>query len=339
MSNRSVLVTGGNGYLGSVLVEELSARGYRTIVFDNSLTSPDLPASSNGDNVQYVRGDVRSPDDLAPALKDIEAVVHLASVVGDPACNVAPSLAWEINYLGTIRLTIACRKMGVKRLIFASTCSNYGLQGHEDLDELAPMTPQSIYAQTKIQSEHYLLSVRDESFSPCILRLATLYGLSPRMRFDLAVNIMTVKAELEKAVTVYGGEQWRPFLHVRDAARAILHVLETTSPGTSLPEIYNCGSEAENYHLKELGQLIVREVPGASLYEKPEQVDKRSYHINFGRIQRNLKFECRHRVVDGIREILAAVRAGSYHDYALPIYSNYLTILNRSQQAAELVTS
>src|SRR5947209_2523341 len=150
MSERSVLVTGGNGYLGSVLVEELSMRGYRTIVFDNYLTSPSFPTSPACDNVSYIQGDVREPSDLVAALKGVDAVVHLASIVGDPACNVASHLAWDVNYLGTIHLATACRKMGVRRLIFASTCSNYGLQVHEELDELAPLNPQSIYAQTKI---------------------------------------------------------------------------------------------------------------------------------------------------------------------------------------------
>lgn len=336
MSKPLVLVTGGNGYLGSVLVEELNVRGYRTLVFDNCLTSLDFPSSPNDNNVLYIRGDVCDPDDLVSVLKGVDVVVHLASIVGDPACNAAPQLAWDINYLGTIHLANMCRKVGVRRFVFASTCSNYGLQVREDMDEMAPMNPQSIYAQTKIHSEHYLLSIRDEIFSPCILRFATLYGLSSRMRFDLAVNIMTAKAALENEVTVYGGDQWRPFLHVRDAARAILYALEPTSSSTS-PEIYNCGSEMENYPLKELGQLIVQEVPSARLYVVPEKVDKRSYRINFGRIQRDLNFRCKYQVIDGIREILAAVRAGLYHDYTLPKYSNYLMILSRSQQTAELV--
>jgi nucleoside-diphosphate-sugar epimerase len=337
MPTRSVLVTGGNGYLGSVLVEELRVRGYRTIVFDNCLTSLDFPPGLNGDNVVYLKGDVRNPSDLIPALKEVDAVVHLASVVGDPACNAAPQLAWDINYLGTFHLANACRKAGVRRFVFASTCSNYGLQVSEDMDELAPLNPQSIYAQTKIHSEHYLLSVRDEMFSPCILRFATLYGLSSRMRFDLAVNIMTAKAALENEVTVYGGEQWRPFLHVRDAAQAILCALEPTSSSTS-PEIYNCGSEMENYPLKELGQLIVQEVPGARLHLVPEKIDKRSYRINFGRIQHALNFRCKYQVIDGIREMLAAVRAGMYHDFTLPKYSNYMLILSHSQQTIELIT-
>ena len=155
MLERSVLVIGGNGYLGSVLVEELRVRGYRTIIFDNCLTSQKFPSSLKENNVSYIRGDVRDPSDLQAALKNIDAVVHLASIVGDPACNAAPELAWEINYLGTIRLVDACRRAGIKRFIFASSCSNYGLQAAKDTDEWTPLYPQSIYAQTKIQSEHY----------------------------------------------------------------------------------------------------------------------------------------------------------------------------------------
>jgi nucleoside-diphosphate-sugar epimerase len=337
MLKPSVLVTGGNGYLGSVLVEELRARGYRIIVFDNCLTSLHFPSSLRDGNVSYILGDVCDPSSLESVLKGIDSVVHLAGIVGDPACNAASNLAWDINYIGTINLVKACRRAGVRRFIFASTCSNYGMQFHEDVDELAPLIPQSIYAQTKIQSEHYLLAVRDAMFSPCILRFATLYGLSPRMRFDLAVNTMTIKAALESEVTVYGGDQWRPFLHVHDAARAIAYVLKSASSGTAA-EIYNCGSEMENYRLKEIGQLIVEEVPSAGLTVIPEKVDKRSYRISFEHIEHDLNFKCKYRVIDGIREILAAVQAGLYHDFTQPKYDNYKTILSHSQQPAELVT-
>lgn len=336
MLKPSVLVTGGNGYLGSVLVEELSVQGYRIIVFDNCLTSLNFPLGHAYGNVSYICGDVRDQDGLESVLKGIDAVVHLAGIVGDPSCNADSHLAWDVNYLGTINLANACRRAGVRRFVFASSCSNYGLQFHENVHEMAPLNPQSIYAQTKIQSEHYLLSVRDAMFSPCILRFATLYGQSPRMRFDLAVNIMTIKAALENEVTVYGGEQWRPFLHIRDAARAIIRVLKSTSYGTAA-EIYNCGSEMENYRLREIGQLIVQEIPSARLTVVPEQVDKRSYRISFEHIQQDLNFKCKYRVIDGIREILGATQAGLYHDFTQPKYSNYAMILSHSQQATELV--
>lgn len=335
MLNRSVLITGGAGYLGSVLTRELSVRGYRTIVFDNGITSHQFLEEFNGNAVSYKQGDVRDPGDLASVLKGVDAVVHLACIVGDPACNADPDLAWETNYLGTIRLAEACRRAGIRRFIFASSCSNYGLQTNGNVDEFAPLNPQSIYARSKVQSEHYLLSVHNETFSPCILRFGTLYGLSPRMRFDLVVNLMAIKAKLEKEVKVFGGDQWRPFLHVHDAARAIIRVLETPLSGIA-PEIYNCGSDTENYRLLELGQLIVRQVPGAKLNVVADEVDNRSYRVNFQRIHRNLKFVCQHQVIDGVREIQTAVQAGLYHDFTAPQYHNSILISSRPLQKAEV---
>ncbi len=336
MLKRLVLVTGGGGYLGSVLAKELNACGYRTIVFDNGLTSTNFTQGLNGNDISYVWGDVRDPTDLKSVLTGVDGVVHLAAVVGDPACSADPELTWEINYLGTIRLVEACRRAGIKQFVFASTCSNYGLHDDEEMIEWSPLNPQSIYAQTKIQSEHHLLAVSDERFSPCILRFATLYGLSPRMRFDLAVNVMTIKAVLEKEVTIYGGgDQWRPFLHVRDAAWAIIRALETTSSSTA-PAIYNCGSDTENYRLKEIGQLIAQAVPGTRLSVVPGEVDKRSYRVNFGRIRQNLNFVGRYQLIHGIREIQAAVQAGLYHDFTSFQYNNYMLMLRAHAKRQDL---
>ena len=150
MSERSVLVTGGAGYLGSVLTEELCVRGYRTIVFDNGLASPNFSKEFNNNGVSYIVGDVRDSSDLVSALRDVDSVVHLASIVGDPACNADPAIAWEVNYLGTVYLSEACRRAGIRRFVLASSCSNYGMQVDTDVNEDAPLNPQSIYAQTKI---------------------------------------------------------------------------------------------------------------------------------------------------------------------------------------------
>jgi nucleoside-diphosphate-sugar epimerase len=335
MSNRSVLVTGGAGYLGSVLVEELCHRGYQTIVFDSGLTSPNFIQRLHSNCATYIPGDIRDSDSLVSVLRRVDSVVHLAAIVGDPACNVDPDLAWEINYLSTIYMAEACRRESIRRFVFASSCSNYGLYTNKDVDEWAPLNPQSIYAQTKIQSEHYLLSVRDSKFYPCILRFATLYGLSPRMRFDLAINIMTIKALLEKDVIVYGGDQWRPFLHLRDAAQAIIHALETPVSNTA-SEIYNCGSDTENYRLKEIAELIIQEVPDTKLSVALDQSDRRSYRVNFGRIRQDLHFLCRYHVIDGIREIRSAVQGGLYHDFTEPQYNNYMLIDRAHAKRQEL---
>ena len=338
MSIHTVLVTGGAGYLGSVLTEELSSRGYRTIVFDNGITSPQFPYKFNGIDVSYLQGDVRNPKDVVSALKGVDAVVHLASIVGDPACNSNPDLAWSTNYLGTIYLAEACRRAGIRRFIFASSCSNYGLSTNEDVDESSPLNPQSLYARSKIHSEQYLMSVRNEAFLPCILRFATLYGLSPRMRFDLIVNWMTIKAVLGHEVTVYIGDQWRPFLHVRDAAQAVVKALEA-APSYSKDEIYNCGTNSENYRLRELGQLIVQEVHGAKLSIIADKANNPNYRVNFERIRHDLKFNCRYRVINGIREIHDAARTGLYRDFTSIRYHNYMLVLGRTQQRKTEIVS
>lgn len=338
MSMYTVLVTGGAGYLGSVLTEELSIRGYRTIVFDNGVTSPQFPYKFNGVDVSYVQGDVRNPRDLVSALKGVDAVVHLASIAGDPACISNPDLAWSTNYLGTIYLAEACRRAKIRRFVFASSCSNYGRYTSEDVDESAPLNPQSLYARSKIHSEQYLMSVRSETFLPCILRFASLYGLSPRMRFDLLVNWMTIKAVLEHEVTVYAGDQWRPFLHVRDAAQAIAKALEA-KPSYTKHEIYNCGSNIENYRLRELGQLITQDVRGTKLSIIVDNAENASHRVNFERIHRDFKFNCRYRVTNGIREIHDATRAGLYHDFTSIRYHNYMLVLGRTQQRKTEVVS
>jgi nucleoside-diphosphate-sugar epimerase len=332
--NKTILVSGGTGYIGSILVPELLAHGYAVIVLESGLTSAPLVTP----DITLIRGDVRVPADYEALLDGVDAAVHLASVVGDPACNADKDLAWETNYLGTVRLANACRRAGVRRFIYASTCSNYGWQESGTVDEEAPLNPQSVYAQTKILAEHYLLSVRDGAFDPYLLRFSTVYGLSPRMRFDLAVNVMTVRAALEGRVTVHGGEQWRPFIHVRDAASAILAALEHPADAAT-PKIYNVGADEENYRLREVGELVAQEVPSSELTIEAAQTDNRSYRVSFARVQRDLGFSCRYRVADGIREIRDAARAGAYADFAQPLYSNHLLMLRRLTAQVELAVS
>jgi len=337
MVKSSILVTGGAGYIGSVLTQRLLAQGFRVTVLDNGIMAPGSGRELLTDGVTFVQGDICDSGELTTLLrKGIDGVVHLASIVGDPACSVDPDLAWETNYLGTIHLAEACRQVGIHQLVFASTCSNYGYQTDGEVNEWTPLNPQSIYARTKVMAEHYLLSVRSAAFQPWILRFATVYGLSPRMRFDLAVNSMTIKAILQREVMVQGGDQWRPFVHVTDAAQAIIRAL-TMATSTSIPEIYNCGSNSENYRLRDLGELIVREVRDARLSIASTAIDRRIYRVSFDRIRDELGFFPRYRLVDGIREIYAAVRNGFYHDFAQAQYSNYMLICDRAQHMAVVV--
>ncbi|SDZ34168.1 Nucleoside-diphosphate-sugar epimerase [Amycolatopsis xylanica] len=316
-----IVVTGGLGYLGSVLVKHLADRGNEVVVVDNGLVRR-MP--SDTERIRHVYGDVREPAEWEEALRGASGVVHLAAIVGDPACDLDHELAWDTNYLGTIRLAEACGRAGVRRLVFASTCGTYGVSRGETADVLSPLRPRSVYAETKVRAEHYLLSRRSDDFAPSILRFATVYGLSPRMRFDLAVNIMTAQAVLERKVTVHGGRQWRPFVHVRDAAAAA--TLALAAKPAREAEIHNCGSDAENYSLAEVGWTIQQEVGDVELDILEGIQDPRDYRVGFAKTERALGFRPNHRLIDGIREIKNAVRAGEYRDFTSTRYSDFLIV-------------
>ncbi|MFD8492682.1 NAD-dependent epimerase/dehydratase family protein [Amycolatopsis sp. NPDC059657] len=316
-----IVVTGGLGYIGSVLAGQLAAGGHEVVVVDNELVRERPPSTAE---TQYVQGDVREPDDWEQVLRGAAGVVHLAAIVGDPACALDHDLTWDTNYLGTIRVAEACARAGVRRLVFASTCSNYGVSRGEIADVFSPLSPQSVYAESKVRAEHYLLSRRGGRLLPGILRFATVYGLSPRMRFDLAVNIMTAKAVLDRRITVHGGTQWRPFLHVSDAATAAAVAL-AAAPARAA-EIYNCGSDAENYPLAEVGRVIQREVGDVELDILDGATDSRDYRVGFARTERLLGHRPSRRLVDGVRELRDALRAGEFRDFADKRYSDFLIL-------------
>lgn len=322
---RNILVTGACGYVGTALLEGLAADGgFRVTAIDSGLTaSTELGLFG----VEYHAADVRDVKDWRGLLRGKDGVVHLAAVVGDPACGVAPKLAWEVNYLGTVALAEECKRAGVNRLVFASTCSNYGRSPDGAADISAPLFPQSDYAMSKIHAEHHLLANGNGSFLPVILRFATLYGLSPRMRFDLAVNAMTAAAVTDGKVTVHGGEQWRPFLHVRDAARSLRAALDVT-PDVRAAQVYNAGSDSENYRILDIARLIVERVPGASVTVEGGGADARDYRVDFSRIAEHLGFTPTRRVPEGIREIADTMLAGRYGDWTDARYSTVATVTN-----------
>ncbi|MEH1166507.1 SDR family oxidoreductase [Micromonospora sp. CPCC 205539] len=326
MNRGKILVTGGRGYLGSVLVEALAQSGAEVVALDRVPWEDTHPPTRG---VQQIEADITDPGDWQGVLAGVSAVVHLAAVVGDPACGVDPDRTWDTNYLGTIRVAEACRRQGVRRLLLASTCSTYGYTGDEEVDVWSPLRPQSLYAETKVLAEHYLLSPHDAGPTPCILRFATLYGLSPRMRFDLSVNIMTANAVADGRIVVYGGRQRRPILHVRDAAAAIERALATPSwPG---PLVHNVGSQRDNHRISSIAQIIAQEVPGTMIDVQEEVVDTRDYRVSFGAYARAFRFAPARGLVDGVRQIRDAIRAGHYADFRAARYSNYLTAMQAVQ--------
>jgi nucleoside-diphosphate-sugar epimerase len=268
-------------------------------------------------------------------LAGVDSVVHLAAIVGDPACGVDEDEAWAVNYLGTIRVAEASQRAGVKSLVFASTCSNYGAASEEEVDIWSPLAPQSVYAESKIMAEHYLLSLPHEGMSRTLLRFATVHGLSPRMRFDLAINIMTAHAVTRGVVNVHGGDQWRPFLHIEDVGQAVRRALAVGyRPGS---HVYNCGSGQENYRMADIGQLIASEVEGVRVETHQDQTDPRNYKVNFDLVGSELGFAPEHSVRDSVRAIRDAMRRGEYADFTGAVYSNVLTA--RAQQAQAITAS
>jgi nucleoside-diphosphate-sugar epimerase len=319
-SVRQVLVLGGAGYLGSVVVARLLKRGFKVRILDSFLFGEEsLEDVRTHAGCELVRGDVRDIGAVVKAMRACDAVVHLAAIVGDPACDDNKQLAMEVNRAATRMLADVARGCGVRRFVFASSCGVYG-ESESQLDETSSVNPLSVYAQTKVDSENILLAALGRDFAPTILRLGTLFGLSPRMRFDLVVNLFVARAASSGKITVLNGNQWRPFLHVQDAARAVAACLEAETGAVS-GEIFNVGSVALNLQIEQLGAAIARVVPGTEIV-RIENADRRNYRVSFEKIERVLNFQCERTLESGIEEIYAAIQSGLIADFTTEQFNN-----------------
>jgi nucleoside-diphosphate-sugar epimerase len=319
-----VLITGGAGYLGTVLSGELLDAGHEVRVLDALLHGGGPVAALRGrEGYELVQGDVRDASAVGAALGGVGGVVHLAAVVGDPACSAQPELARAVNLDASLALFDASLAAGIGRFVFASTCSNYGKMERttELADEDYPLRPVSLYAETKVGVERRLLAEAGSRTAATVLRFATLYGLSPRMRFDLTVNEFTLELARGRRLTVYGEQFWRPYVHVRDAARAICKVLGA-EPEAVAGQVFNVGDTRENYRKLDLVALLRARIPAAEVSFVPRTEDPRDYRVAFERIARALGFAVSLRVPDGIDEIVGAVLAGAFDDADDPRYRN-----------------
>ena len=320
-----ILVTGGAGYIGSTLVPILLSSGHHVRVLDNlthggkSLLGvwPDL-------NFDFYEGDVRNEDHVRASLKDIEAVVHLAAIVGDPACARQPELARAINFDASIQLFNLSKEVGVKNFIFASTCSNYGKMKDSNgyVDETSELSPVSLYAETKVAVEKYLLDPANSGkLIPTVLRFATAYGVSPRMRFDLTVNEFTMEILTKRKLVIFGEQFWRPYVHIRDIARAILCILE--SPAEKVRnEVFNVGSTTQNFQKQQLADMLKSHIPDAVIEYVRKDEDPRDYRVSFEKIKQNIGFKTEHTVGNGIQEVIRLVESGIIQDFKSPEYRN-----------------
>jgi nucleoside-diphosphate-sugar epimerase len=317
----SVLVIGGAGYIGSALVPKLLNRGYHVRLLDLFLFGRDPIATVlTHPLLEIVQADFRHLDRVIPATKGIDVVVHLGGIVGDPACALDEALTMEVNLIATRMIAETAKGSGVRHFVFASTCSVYGAS-EEILDERSELNPLSLYARCKLASEKVLLQLAEDSFSPVILRFGTVYGLSGRTRFDLVVNLLTAKAVVERKITVFGGKQWRPFLHVDDAAAALLRAVEAPIALVQ-GQIINAGSNEQNYQLAEVARLIQELFPRAQIVDAGANADFRNYRVNFDKLRNILGFRPHWTLQKGIRQVITALESGQVSDYRLPLYSN-----------------
>lgn len=295
-----ILVLGGAGYIGQVLCKYLKSSGDEVTILDNLLY--EKGRKIDGD-FRFTHGDICNINDLLPAIEDADAIVNLAAISNDPASDLSPSLTWEVNYRANETIANLCRATG-KRVVYASSCSVYGFADNGVFNEKSKPNPVSLYARTKMLSEKYYM---DEDVDGVILRLATVYGDSPKPRFDLVVNTMIGTSFFEGQIVVNGGEQWRPVVHVLDVSRAIYLALHTKSPKH---RVYNVGSNEQNFKISQLGGMISKYLPKVEFVHLLDNIDKRSYLVDFSRIKKDLNFKAKYSIGDAISELYGTFKAG-----------------------------
>lgn len=320
-----VLVTGGAGYIGSILCRLLIKEEYQVRVLDRLLFGGEsILELLNYSNFEFINGDTRVKEDLEKALIGMDYVIHLAAIVGDPACSKNPDLAKEINFEATKLVYKEANAQGCKKFVFASTCSNYGKMKDLDkmVDERNELNPVSLYAETKVAAELFLLGQKiDNICKPTCLRFATAYGLSPRMRFDLTVNEFIREITLGKELKIFGEQFWRPYCHVIDLARSCIMILRTDEKKVSF-NVFNVGDSGENYQKKTIAKEILKIIPEAHISHIMKNEDPRDYRVNFEKIRKEIRFTITRKVPDGLMDIHKALKAKLITNPYNNIYSN-----------------
>jgi nucleoside-diphosphate-sugar epimerase len=311
--SQTILVTGGAGYIGSVLTRQLLEKGYTVRVLDSLMYGGEpIIDLFNYPNFQFVKGDVRNEEDVRIAMEGIDCVAHLAAIVGDPACAKNPELARSINLEGSKLLYTIANEKGAKKFVFASTCSNYGKMDdpNEFVHEESTLAPVSLYAETKVATEKFLFSQpKDNACKPTCLRFSTVYGLSLRPRFDLTVNEFAKELTLGRELTVFGEQFWRPYCHVFDLARSVVSVIEAPEALVAF-DVFNVGDTAENYQKKMIVEEVRKVLPNSKITYVQKNEDPRDYRVSFDKIKNKLGFKLMFTVPDGIRQIKKVLDEG-----------------------------
>jgi len=308
-----VLVTGGAGYIGSILVRELLRKGYSVRVVDTFFFGED-PLKEVGDQLEIVKGDIRSYSDF----NGIDAVIDLAAISNDPSGELDPKLTESINYKGRVRIARLAKKNGVKRYVLPSSCAIYGVATGV-ADESSPVNPLTTYAKSNYACENDVLQLADQNFTVAILRQATVFGFSYKMRFDTLVNSMTMDMFLQKKIILKGdGSEYRPFVHVKDTSNALIRLMEAESDLVN-KKIYNIA--IENVKVYDLAKRVCNTLNMSFNTEFGTWVDKRNYRVSAEKIKRELGFTPKISIEEGIKEIYKALENG-----ALKVDDKYFTV-------------
>lgn len=303
-----ILVTGNNGYIGSVMAPWLQRAGYDVVGVDTNYFAECALTADLG-HIPTISKDIR---DLRPAdLRSFDAIVHLAALSNDPIGNLNQDWTREINLDGTVRFAEMAKEAGVQRFIFSSSCIMYGMSEANVVDETSPLAPQTEYARSKVEAEMTLRELADDRFSPTYCRNGTIYGLSPRMRFDTVLNDLMGSAFTTGRVAIHSdGTPWRPVVHVQDVARAFQAVLEAPLEDVH-NEAFNTGADKLNHQVRELAEIVVETVPGCELAMVPQPgADQRTYKADFGKFTRAFpNFEFRWTARKGAQELHQAFRS------------------------------
>lgn len=324
MSDNIILI-GGEGYIGTVVSKYLVAKDYEVLSFDNLIyqNSTNVISNQYHPNYSFIFGDIRDGYKLNQVLDRKSKVIILAGLVGDPITKKYPLISEQINNIGIKNVIDISINKKVKKIVFISTCSNYGVISDEDVaDENFTLNPLSSYAKSKVENEKYLLNNSNENTSITILRFATAFGISPRTRFDLTVNEFVKTAYLNKKLIIYDKETWRPYCHVNDFARAIELIIREDQNKVN-NQIYNVGGNENNFTKKMILDKIKQKISGLEYEFIEDSKDRRNYKVSFEKIQNELNFKINYSVDYGINELLQAFKSNIFNFSDENTYGNY----------------
>ena len=316
-----IIIIGGAGYIGCVLTNLLLKHNYKVVCIDSlKFGSNSIKSFIKKKNYKFYKINTSNSKKVGELSLDSKAVVDLSGIVGDPACSINRKNTYYSNYYNTKKIVDVLRDKNVEKFIYASSCSVYGSsKGKKLIRETSQVKPISLYAELKIKCENYILKKSDNKFSPTILRLATVFGYSPRQRFDLVVNLFTLFKYLKRRIQVFGGEQYRPNVHVYDVARAIMKCIKKNQKITH-KQIFNVGSNKLNHKIKDIAKIIGKK---NEIEIKKTLTDDRNYHIEFSKIKKILNFDTTYDILRGSKDLFNKISKEKILTKNLKRYNNF----------------